>query len=133
MKYYFTAEGWLTSEPIISRSTLVVPPPYVPEGFGANWTGTSWVICPYVAPKPTVPAFVTRAQAKLALLQAGLLDNVQAAIDAIPDLNQRKAAQIEWDDRLTFERASGALVTMASLLGMTDSQIDDLFILAASL
>ncbi len=85
----------------------------------------------YTPPAPS--ASITRAQAKLALLQAGLLDAVQPAIDAITDSTQRRAAQIEWDDRLTFERTSGVLTNMATLLGMDGPQIDDLFALAATL
>jgi hypothetical protein len=81
----------------------------------------------------SIPQSVTRAQAKLALLQSGLLSQVQPAIDGIADATQRMAAQIEWDDRLTFERGNGALVNMATMLGMTPTQIDDLFILAGTL
>jgi len=80
-----------------------------------------------------VPQSVTRAQAKLALLQAGLLSSVQPAIDSIPDATARTAAQIDWDDRLTFERSNGSLVTMAAMMGMTDAQIDDLFTAASQL
>ena len=80
-----------------------------------------------------VPQSVTRAQAKLALLQAGLLSSVQPAIDSIPDATARTSAQIDWDDRLTFDRSNGSLVNMAAMMGMTDAQIDDLFITAAKL
>ena len=80
-----------------------------------------------------VPQSVTRAQAKLALLQAGLLSSVQPAIDSIPDATARTSAQIDWDDRLTFDRSNGSLVTMAAIMGMTETQIDDLFIAAAKL
>ena len=92
-----------------------------------KWNGTAWV------PYAPVPQSVTRAQAKLALLQAGLLGSIQPAIDAISDDTQRTASQIEWDDRLTFERSNGTLVTMATALGMSDAQIDALFIAAAAL
>ena len=83
--------------------------------------------------RKSIPQSVTRAQAKLALLQAGLLSSVQPAIDSIPDATARTAAQIDWDDRLTFERSNGSLVTMAAMMGMTDAQIDDLFTAASQL
>src|SRR5688572_29635295 len=37
-------------------------------------------ITPYVDPPPLVPQRVTRAQAKIALLDAGLLDQVETAV-----------------------------------------------------
>lgn len=43
--------------------------------------------------KASVPASVTRRQAKQALLLNGLLANVQPAIDAIPDATQRAMIQ----------------------------------------
>lgn len=76
-----------------------------------------------------VPKVVTVRQAKLALLQAGLLDDVEEAIAA----SDNRAAQIEWEYATEFRRDWPALVAMQSVLGLADAQIDDLFHLAATL
>ena len=80
-----------------------------------------------------IPNSLTRAQAKLALLNAGLLDAVQPAIDAVPDPAMRQARQIEWDDRLTFDRGNPTLIALAAGLGMTSAQLDQLFIAGIAL
>ena len=85
------------------------------------------------AVKPPVPQSVTRRQARQALLLAGLLDNVQPAIDAIEDPTQRGLMQIEWADSQEFQRHRPALLGLAAALGLTSAQIDQLFITAASL
>lgn len=76
---------------------------------------------------------ITRAQAKAALIINGLIGNVQPAIDAIEDPMTRALAQNDWDERLTFERDNPTLVGMAAALGMTDEQLDALFVQAATL
>lgn len=90
----------------------------------------------YVPPEPEppyVPASVTRRQAKQALLLNGLLGNVQPAIDAITDATQRGLIQIEWDDSQVFERNRPALIALGTALGLSDAQLDALFIEAAQL
>lgn len=82
---------------------------------------------------PTVPASVTRRQARQALLLAGLLGNVQSAIDAIPDSTQRGMAQIEWDDSQAFERNRPLLIQIGVALGLDDAGLDALFVQAAAL
>lgn len=81
-------------------------------------------------PPPIVikPLSVTPRQAKLALLSLGLLDDVETAIT-----NSGKAAQIEWDNALSFERTSPLLITLCSSIGLTSEQLDDMFVLANSL
>lgn len=86
-----------------------------------------------VLSKPTVPQQVTMRQARLALLGAGLLDDVGAAIAAIPDPVQRKAAQIEWEYAAIVERNSPLIQQLAPALGMTEAQMDELFATAAGL
>ena len=76
-----------------------------------------------------VPQVVSRRQAKQALLQAGLLDDVDAAIAAGSD----RSAQIDWADAQEFSRDWPALIALQPALGLTDAQIDDLFRLAATL
>lgn len=78
--------------------------------------------------KSRVPQSVTMRQARLALLGAGLLDDVEAAI-----VNAGPAAKIEWDYATEVQRSSGLVPAMAAALGMTDVQIDALFTEAAAL
>lgn len=85
------------------------------------------------AQKARVPQSVTRRQVRQALLLAGLLDNVQPAIDSIADPVQRSMAQIEWDDSQQFERKRPLLVSLAAGLGLGEEALDNLFIQAAQL
>lgn len=80
-----------------------------------------------------VPQVVTRRQARQALLLADKLHLVQPAIDAIADPLQRGMVQIEWDDSQTFERQRPTLITLATALGMDDTELDALFTAAANL
>ena len=75
-----------------------------------------------------VPQTVTMRQARLALLAAGLLDDVEAGI-----VGAGTAAKIEWEYAQTVDRTSGLVPAMATALGMTELQIDALFISAGSL
>lgn len=89
----------------------------------------------YVPPAPVppqVPQAVTMRQARLALLGAGLLPMVQAAIAALPS-PQKEAAEIEFEYAQEVQRNHGLVPAMAQALGMTDAQIDDLFFAAAEL
>ena len=84
-------------------------------------------------PPPAIPQSVTMRQARLALLDIGLLDDVDAAIAAIPDPVQRKAAEIEWEYATTVVRDSSWVQTLGASLNLTSAQIDELFIAAAKL
>lgn len=86
-----------------------------------------------VLPPPPPVTTVTMRQARLALLNAGLLDDVEAAIAAIPDDVQRKAAQIEWEYASVVERDNPIIQQLVSALGMTEQQVDEFFATAAGL
>ena len=75
-----------------------------------------------------VPKQVTMRQARLALLGAGLLDTVETAI-----AGAGPAAKIEWEYAQEVQRAAGLVPAMATALGMSEAQIDALFIAAAAL
>ena len=79
---------------------------------------------------PSAVQHVTRAQAKLALLDAGLLDDVEQAIAGMIGDDARRAS-IEWNERETFERQSPFLLQMAGLIGLDDAALDALFADAA--
>ena len=74
------------------------------------------------------PRVVEMRQARLALLEVGLLDTVEASMKLAP-----KAAQIEWEFALTINRDYPLVQSMKATLGLTESQLDDLFTLAATL
>ena len=91
----------------------------------------------YVPPEPEpeppyVPASVTMRQARLALLGAGLLASVDAAIDSLPS-PQKEAARIEWEYASEVQRSSGIVPMMGAALGLDDAALDALFIEAAAL
>lgn len=71
---------------------------------------------------------VSAAQGRLALLQAGVLDALEAWITAQP-----RATQIEYSSRGTWRRDWPLVAAGATALGLTEAQVDDLFILAATL
>lgn len=97
---------------------------------GWLWDGESLTPPP---PEPVpAPAAVTMRQARLALLAAGLLDDVEAAIASLPS-PQKEAAKIEWEYSQEVQRHNGFVSVLAPMLGMTAEQTDDLFIGAAQL
>lgn len=102
--------------------------------YRANAARDALEVLPPAEPSaPTVPQTVTRRQARQALLLADLLDDVPAAIEAIPDLTARRMAQIEWEDSLEFERARPLVVQIGAALGLDEAELDQLFITASSL
>lgn len=79
-----------------------------------------------------VPEMVTMRQARLALLSVGLLTNVDTVINSLPS-PQKEAAQIEWQYSSAVERNKSLVQTLGPLLGLSEDQLDDLFIEAATL
>ncbi len=69
---------------------------------------------------------ITLRQCKLALLNAGKLQDVINAIAALPE-PQKTAAQIEFDYANEVERSSPLLTTIASAIGLTEEELDQLF------
>lgn len=86
---------------------------------------------PY-APASLVPEAVTMRQARLALLGAGLLTLVEAALNSLPSPH-REAAQIEWEYALDVRRDHPLILSLKSSLGLSDPDLDNLFIQAATL
>ncbi len=82
---------------------------------------------------PGVPQVVTARQAWQALILAGLIDQVQPAIDAVPDPVQRRLLDAEWNKSQEFHRTRPTLIALATAIGMTEADLDDLFTQAAQL
>ena len=75
-----------------------------------------------------VPQQVTMRQARLALLSAGLLDDVEMVIAAAG-----REAQLEWEYAAAVDRSNPAVAAVQQQEALTDAQIDDLFREAAKL
>lgn len=82
----------------------------------------------YVAFVEPVPTVVTMAQAQLALLAAGHLDAVEAAVAQIS-----RESQILWRKANTVVRGGPLLIELAALLGLSETDVDALFVAADKL
>lgn len=73
-----------------------------------------------------VPQSATPLQARRALLNANLLDAVNAAV-----ANADTSTKLAWEFASSIERNSEFVATLTEKLSLTDSQLDALFIDAA--
>ena len=71
---------------------------------------------------------VSPFQAKTALEAAGLLTQVEGIIAAADATTQRA-----WSEAVEFKRLSPTILALANSIGLTDTQIDDLFRSAAGI
>ena len=77
---------------------------------------------------PVIPSVVTMRQARLALLNAGMLLTVNAAVDAADD-----ATKIAWEYSTEVQRDFPLVQTLAAALNLTEKDLDNLFISASLL
>lgn len=86
-----------------------------------------------VDPLPAIPIdSVTMRQARLALLSIGKLSSVDSIIASLPS-PQKEMAEIEWNYSSRVERNNGLIPVLGPMLGLSNSEIDDLFSTAATL
>lgn len=100
------------------------------DATGANigdlWDGETFTTPP-AQPRP-IPTEVTMRQACLAMEGAALLDDVEAIVATLP-----RVYQIEWQRASTVLRSNALVEMVRQQNSMTDAQIDDLFVTAATL
>jgi hypothetical protein len=120
MKYWITGAG-------IHRAL----PDHVPVSEGSVEI-TEQEYLDWQAANPVVPKSVSMRQARLALLQSGLLANVDAAINSLSS-PQKEYAQIEWEYSQEVQRDKELVALLAPALGLDDAELDALFVLAATL
>ena len=101
----------------------------------AKWNGSVWV--DYRTPaqilKAQCPDSVTRKQLKLQLTLSGFnMSTIDTAINSLPEPN-KSIALISWNDSSEFDRNNPLLQALASMLGLTDSELDQIFIDASKL
>lgn len=120
-----TAQAWVAIEDnsIIERFNFTradfpdAQPPALPE---------------YVPAVVAVPEVVTMRQARLALLGAGLLAQVNTAVANMPGA-EGDAARIEWEYAQEVRRDSPLVAALSAAFGWTSAQLDDLFTEGAKL
>lgn len=79
---------------------------------------------------PPVPEKLTRRQALLAMLEFGILDDVEAFIN-LPETDRK--IKIEFNESQDFHRNWEALNLVATQMGITQEQIDQMFRLGITL
>lgn len=84
--------------------------------------------------KVYVPQQVKNMKLRLALIQSGIsIANIEAGIAAIPDQATKEMINTMWEYAEYYERDNTQLIGMAAQLGITDEQLDQLFIYAETL
>jgi hypothetical protein len=122
-------ERWLSDSP--------PGPLYASTGRSVSFDGTKIIVTVTYESTPSIPAPVTTpfippavspAQARLALLNAGLLDQANAAVTAAGG-----ATQITWEYATVIMRTDPLIENLGAALNLTSAQIDQLFIQAATI
>ena len=82
----------------------------------------------YVPEVVAVPEVVSRAKGKIVLIRAGLWQSVLDYVAAITDPVQKAIAEVALHDAPTWRRDSPFVAAISSALGVTEEQMDQLFI-----
>ena len=92
------------------------------KGYVLNQDNESYTVdLVWISP---IPFSITPAQGRLKLLEMGLLSQVRSEINKSTD----EALKIFWEYSLNWNRDNMHIKAMATLLGMTEEQIDPFFI-----
>ena len=102
------------------------------------WNGNTWIegTTPEEiaeANKPIVPEEISAMRLKLQLFDLGITDeDIFEDIDSIPDFMfsfaDKEKAKIKYKTAVTFERTNGELNFIATMEGLTQEQVDAIFI-----
>ena len=93
-----------------------------------QWLSEGNTPLPADIPPIYITTTVTMSQAQLALLAAGHLDAVESAV-----AQMSREAQILWRKANTVVRGDPLLIELAALLGLTEADVDALFVAGAKL
>ena len=93
------------------------------------WLAEGNTPLPYVPPPPAIPQQVPMWAVRVVLKQSDLLDQAEAAIAASGDF----ALQTVWEYGNFADRNSPAIASLATALGLTSEQTDQMFIDANNL
>lgn len=137
---YFDDYGWYTQEIVEGRGTSVEPSNTSTSeetgGLRANWTGYEWVDLPYKSPPepipeaPQVPDSITPLSGLLVINAVGLTEQYEAWATSA---DRTFAERAFLDKAVSWKRDDPVLMAGAAALGLSEEDLDNLFIMAASL
>lgn len=109
--------------------------PHFPDAFSYSgeysrelWVEGKQVSIVPIAESIEIPKIVSMRQARLALLQSNLLETVNQAI-----ANGNEADKITWEYATEVQRTDSLVQNLASGLGLSEQDLDNLFLLASTL
>lgn len=97
------------------------------------WNGTEWIegATPEEiaeANKPIVPESISQMKLRKQLILSGIsIASIDALIQQLPQPN-RDLIYTMWEYAVVFDRANAELNAMAEMLGITQEQLDEIFI-----
>ena len=124
--------GNYTSIDIVPAGKEVTPIKKPDEFIKAFWNGSEWI---EIIEEPTivVPSIITARQLRLQLVLNGFdLNTIDLIIDSLPEPN-KSIAKVSWEYATTFEREHQMLSLIAQQIGITETELDTIFINAEKL
>jgi len=80
-----------------------------------------------------IPLVCTPKQLRIALMLSGISSqSVEDIINGLPESEDKEIVKISWHHAIDFERKNPLLIMMAQLIGLTEIQIKDIFVLAVT-
>lgn len=127
MNYYIDGQGrylggWDANPPAGARAVA-----YAPQDARQVWDGEQWGQIPN-----STPERVTMRQARQSMLATGILGQVDSIIAAMPG-DEGESARIDWNHAQDVRRDWPLIGEIGPQIGLTEQQIDDLFLYAATI
>jgi hypothetical protein len=126
-----TEYGWFkvkeNPQPVHDESTETI---YYEVQFIGTQYETVWVIRPLTSEelKSRVPYVITMRQARIILERENLLDDIDALVATLD-----REAQITWEYSTEVQRNHPLVAAVQQLKGLTESQLDNMFISASKI
>ena len=100
---------------------------YLKEGY--TYIDNAWIPPAHSEPIIEVPQAISKMKLRMQLILSGIpLASIYAAIEQIPNSVQKEIVFTKWEHAVTFDRTDETLNSMAQMLGMTQEQLDTIFI-----
>ncbi|MES2187953.1 MAG: hypothetical protein V4505_25605 [Pseudomonadota bacterium] len=130
-----SGDGWADPTTTAANAVLTeggtLPADWI--GGAYSYAGGEWTLVDAsLIPKAPVPESVPKKNGKKAILMSGHWDALMTFVNALPT-EQKVAALFELNDSETYRRDDDFLKEAAAGIGLTDIDLDHLFILAGSL